>query len=492
MKPSLIICALIAFQFSFNVSAKMKSHYSASKFEPSLVSLPDVNENKVLERLKISEKKRKPAANSNIDESMMSSELKKIINRVHECKSSEDLEDLFTELNKNYDSYPKDVQFYITQALPMKSMRGMVYRLKPMFEKKSKFIHSQVLSWVKDAASSMKVLMPYEHIEAGFEYVASPYISQDGKVVASFKDEKEIQEYIAKEVMPLIVLSVKRLEALDLTDPVVWDQRISFGPKSFGDNVKRFKLIGEFEKNMVLSSAYSSLSSIAVFLAYNIENSIELYKEVGFLYGLDGFGFFNKVDGVSVEKIATVMRKPRFEQTGTLLANSEKWMEYAYTTSLKSIKRLNDAWSMSEEDRKNADSFIFNTGYLSINRDLISENINMANRIAWSKSAESMRSAVTGEVIQVSYHTMFSNPPLDLKEFLPVTFERGNTITRKVSKGIGSGQTLTYRNYSEGMAKSYNVKAFTPYFPNIKTQDDVFKTARVLSHMQGDWLKLIR
>lgn len=488
-----LICTFLAtsmLQTGMAKTGKMKNF--GPVFNASMYSLPEVSEPKVVERIKNSEKKRRPANSSNIDESMMSQEMKKIIQKLHTAKTSEDYEEFLTELNAKYDTYPKDVQFYITQMSSAKAFRGIVYRLRPLFEKKSSFLHSQVLTYVKKMAISSSVLLPYEHVGAGFEYISSPFIDSNGKMVEAFKDEKDIQAFLAKEVLPLVLTSVKRLEALDLSDGIVWDQRITFGEKSFLDNIKRFKLIGEFEKNISLASAYSGLASMSVMLAYNVDHSIDLYKQVGFLYGLDGFGIFNKVDGVSAEKVAKVLRKPEFAQTGTLNEGGEKWMEYAYSNSLRSIKRLNDAWTNSADERKNGETFIVNTNYLNINREVISENISMANRIAWSTGIESLRSGVTGEVVQVNYHAIYATPAKDLKDFLPTSFESGKSVSRKVAKGNGIGQTLNYRNYTEGRAKSYNLKVYETYFPSIKTQDDVFKAARVMSHMQGDWLKIIR
>ncbi len=494
MLKQVFMCTLI-FLLSSNLTyAKIKpvsQKYYGPEFNSSYV-LPEVNEPKIVERIKNSESKRRPANTSSLDESMMSVKLKEIIKRVHTLKTSEDFEAVLTELNSNYDSYPNDVKFYITQVETIKSFRGIAYRLAALLEKKSNFLHSQILTQVKKIAANSNVLLPYQHIKAGFEYITSPYITANGKLVETFKDEKEIQNYIATEIIPALIKSTKRLEALDLTEPVIWDQRATYGDESFIDNIKRFKLIGEFEKNIALGASYSSLSSLAILVSYNVDKAFDLYKDIGFLFGFDGFGILNAVNGVSSEKISKVIRKPQFEHIGTLLPTGAKWMSFAYISSQRAMKRLNDAWTNSEIGRVNGDSYIVNTDFLNINRENITDNIKTINRIIWSKDIESLRSTVTGEVIQINYHEWFSNPPKDLKAFLPIAFETGKNVSRKIVSGVAAGRVVSYRNYTEGMAKAYNVASFAPYFPNIKTQDDVFKTARVLSHMNGDWLKLAK
>jgi len=54
----------------------------------------------------------------------------------------------------------------------------------------------------------------------------------------------------------------------------------------------------------------------------------------------------------------------------------------------------------------------------------------------------------------------------------------------------GTKKTLNYRNYAQGSAKAWDVKNYENYFPSIKSNDDVYKTLRVLNHIQGNWLSI--
>lgn len=490
MSIRILVLALSMFQATALLAKTNGDVVKKAPFSPEKFAFQTWSEEDAAVKMKSSEKKRKPANSSMIDESMMTKELKAVQARVHAVKTSEDMDALLNDLDKNYDTYPTDVKFYITQIMPVKAFRGIFYRLKPLFDGKSNFVHSQILTTAKSMATRVQVFLPYEHAQAGYEYIASPYVSSTGEMVEGFKNEADVQIWIVSELFPLINQSVQRLEKLNLVEPIVWDQKMVFGPKSFGDNVNRFKMIGEFEKNLSLSASYGALSNLATIRAYNVENSVALYKEVGFLYGFDGFGIFNRIDGVSAEKISKVMRKPAYASTGTLMPDGDKWMDYAYKTSQKSLKRLSMAWELSSNERKDENLYAFNTNYINVNRDEVEENLRILNRVIMSKDTESLRSGVTGEVVQVNYSKLFLSPPKDLKVFLPTQFDKKATASRDVTLANGKKKTLTYRNYAEGSATGWNVKQYEAYFPSVKANDDVYRTVRVLNHIQGNWLAL--
>ena len=493
-----IFVLVMGLVFSSTSFAKGNEKKSSSKvmtrapFNPDRFSAPVWNEAEATAWLKASEKKRKPANTSAIDESMLSKELKSYRARIHEAKTSEAMEAIMVELDKNYESHPLDLKFYTTQMLPAMAFRGMFYRLKPLFDGKSNFMHSQILTTAKSLATKANVFLPYDYVDAGYEYIASPYLKDDGSMVNAFNDEQDLQIWMVTELLPLINKSANRLNELSLIEPVIWDQKMVFGAQSFGDNVNRFKLIGEFEKQLIISSSLSSIASIAVARAYSIEKSIELYREVGFLYGLDGFGFFNKIDGVSAEKVSKVIRRPQFVYTGKLLDDGKEWMKYAYHNSKSALQRLNRAWELSSEDRKNENLYTFNLGYINVNRNEIEENLKIAKRIVMSSDVESVRSGVTGEVAQVNYSKIFLDPPKDMKAFLPISFDKKDQAKRVISLRDGTQKTISYRNYAFGSPKGWDVEKIAPYFPSVKSNEDVFRTIRVMNHVQGNWLSIVK
>jgi hypothetical protein len=484
MKNLVISIALAGFVTS--ISAKTDVMKEAP-FVPEKMVFPETSEQTLIDNLKISDSKRRPAASIQVKAGQAQS-LEQLMTELHSLKTSEQVEAYLVKLDANYDSYPANVQFYVASITPMKAFRGIFFRLRTLFENNSNFQHSQVLTFVKNLASKNHVYLPYQHVNAVFEYVASPYYAGP-KLVAGMKSEAEVQVWQVNSLLPELTKTIQRLEKLTLKDPVIWDQRIVYGPKSFQDDLGRYKQIGEFEKNILISGLYSAVSKICVTRSYNVQNSILLSKDIGFLYGLDGFGL-NAVDGVSAKKVAKVIRKPAFAATGTIMPDGAKWMKVALEASQKSFGRFKRAWNYSTNSRQNESFYVINTDYLNVNREKIEQNLEVVDRIMTSKGTESLRSAVTGEVIQINYKSFYTNPPKDLKAFLPVKFEENEQMTRTIAMSDKSTKPLTYRNYSFGRATGWNTSAFKTYFPHVNSSEDITMTLRVLSHAGGNWLGL--
>lgn len=490
MSIRILILALSLIPFNSGFALTKNGIVKKTPFITEKYSWPTWNETIVFDNMKASEKKRKPANTIQLDESMMSNELRAVQAKLFNIKTSEEMEKFLAELDSGYDSAPSDVKFYTSQLLPTRAFRGIFYRLRSLFEGKSNFIHSQILTIAKKLATKNQVYLPADHTQAGFDYISAPYLKQNGNVIEGIKSEAELQIWMVGELLPEIKKSIQRLEKLPLVEPILWDQKMIFGNQSFSDGINRFKMIGEFEKNLLLSASYASIASMATIRAYNVEKSISLSKDIGFLYGFDGFGVFKDIEGVSAEKIAKVFKNKTYATIGTLMPDGKPWMAYAYKSSLRSLKIFSLAWNLSADERKEENLYLVNTGFINVNREKIAENLQLLNRVISSQGAESLRSAVTGEVIQVNYSKIFLDPPSDLKVFLPTDFDHRSKISRKIATSNGGEKSLTYRNYAEGSPKKWNLNHYKNYFPSTETNDDIFRITRVISHVQGNWLMI--
>jgi len=453
-----------------------------------VVSAPPIALPELKQAIEKSESRRSPAQAGGLTEAQMSPELRAIRDRFFKVKTSDELAKMLADLDANYDSLPNDAKFFAAQIIPAQALRGFVYRAKNVFEKRSPGVHSAVLTVAKNTATNFRIYLPQDNMDVVLEYFMSPYYV-NGKLVDSFNDEADIQGWLSGPFRELIVKADERLGKLNLSEPVVWDQRFSFGPDSFKDGVNRFRLIGELEKSMVRSAMMTSVASLCFLRAYNIRGSIDLSRDLGRLYGVDGF--LSQVDGVSAKKITTTINK--YPQIGTLLPDGEMWMKSALNASRWAVAHAWSAWQASSEPRKNENLYAVDSGYWRVNRNDVEQNLELLYRVVASDGPEKLRSSVTGEVIEIRYADFFNKPPKDLKVFLPTGFDNRSKVTRQaVVDAKGLTKPLTYRNYAEGSPETWNVSAYTTYFPSIKKNDDVFKSVRVLSHAGGNWLNLTR
>lgn len=438
-----------------------------------------------------SEGKRSPAQAGNLNENMMTPEFKAIRDRfLYKVKTSDELDQLLAELDEKYDSLPNDAKIFAAQVIPVRPLRGIVYRLRNVFEKRSRAAHSAVLSVALNTATNFRIYLPQDSMKVVEEYFMSPFY-ENGKLVSSFNNEADIQGLLTGIFLSKIHQSNTRLGEVSLTQPVVWDQRLTYGPNTFQDGLNRFRLVGELEKSLIRSAMMGTVSSLYVLRSYDINESIDLAKDLGKLYGIDGF--LSVVDGVSAEKVTSVLRKR--PNIGQLLPDGAENMRNALNCSAWSMIFAKVAWDASSKERKDEELYAVDSGYWRVNRNDIEKNLDILYRVVRSDKSEKIRSSVTGDIIEIRYSDFFLNPPTDLKTFLPLKngFNSQTNMTRMAVMDAKTQKkaSITYRNYLKGSPEQWDVQFYQKYFPNVKSNDDVFKTVRVLSHAGGSWLNLV-
>jgi hypothetical protein len=434
--------------------------------------------------------KRRPAATA-ASEDKMSPELKAIRDRFLAVKTSDELAAMLADLDANYEKLPTDAKFLAAQIMPIQSLRGIVYKLRSVFETRSKAIHSVVLTLAKNITTNFRIYLPQESMKAVQEYFMSPYY-ENGSIVAVFHDEADIQALLTGPFAEQIRTAEGRIGKLDLSTPVTWDQRFSFGPETFQDGLNRYRLIGELEKSLVRAAMWSTYASLMMLRSYNIDHTIDLSASIGHLYGVDGF--IGAVDGVSAAKITKAIRK--YPSIGTRLPGGEKSMEDALNASRWAVVYAKGAWDASAKPRENEHLYAVDSGYWRVKRDDLQRNVDVAYRVLMSDKTEKIRSSVTGETIEINYAGFFraASSPTNLQTLMPKTFDTKTTVTRQAITKMGTQMTapLNYRNYAEGSPETWNTAAYQPFFPSVKSDADVFRTLRVLSHAGGSWLNIVK
>ena len=195
-------------------------------------------------------------------------------------------------LDKNYNTFPNDLKLLAAQLVVLKSFRSIAYKMFPLISKE-KVTHSILVTRIFKLASFMKINLPTAQWEAGFRYLTEPLFSEEKRIETS----DEFQDYIARHITPALVKAAIRIKNIDLkNEKVIWDNQLLYGPASFSDDMKRFLQIGEPEKYISLANLHHGLVWTYRIQAYNISGLMDLAKNIGSLYGFDGF-LFRKVEG---------------------------------------------------------------------------------------------------------------------------------------------------------------------------------------------------
>lgn len=431
-------------------------------------------------------------ASNNADTSLMSKEYKSIRDKMLAAKTPDEVHSLILDLEKNLNNYPADAKFLGSVLTILKPFRGIVYRMIPMVEK-PKITHSFLRNQVKILASNMRVYLPSEHWEAGFAYITQPYQVAEGQAVSQFKNKSsiskknrkravtEFQEYIYTDIYPAMANAAKVIEGIKLEKPVVWDNKIVFGPDSFGGDIteNRYRYLQEGERRLALSSLHMGMHYLQYFVSYNLEGLLSLTKDIGKLYGVDGFAFTN-VEGVPSYRIVKAVSK--YSDIFTIKDGAGEHMKLSFLHLQEGVRQLR----LSREELRNESPnqlFLLNPARIdpwdeNFEKQMVNIECVIEDSSDDSKACP-VRSAITGEVVVVDLKSFYNNPPKDLKSFMPTSWDIGKKeITNKKLN-------VNYPNYFWGQPTAWNTSAYKTYFPEIKDGDDLKKYVRVLRQAFG-------
>ncbi len=420
-----------------------------------------------------------------ISEEMMSIEYRAFRDKFLKVKTSQDYAKLLDELEKGYDSHPADLKYVAARMKPVNSMRGILFRLTKIM-KKEDVTHSYFLTIVRRLAGQMRIFFPFDHADATFDYFARPY--KEGRDIVDYFDSiEDFQSYMVTDVYKLLIESANRIQSMDFSKTrILWDNKILNGSESFVDDVARYRVIGEAERYASMYRLHRGMAFVNRFASYNNNKVLEYTKDMGKLYGIDGF--FSSVDGAPSYKRVKIAEKKKYENLFKLTESGGDFMGQSLKHIQESVKFLR----IIHDELKNRPANTF-------------QRINPVRVTAWEREINSgldtieaivsgpteLRSAITGEVIQVNFPEFYLNPPKDLKKLLPIDWDIEN---KKVSSGLKRFQMnknkrefldIKYRNYHWGSPTKWNGKGYKRYFPSIKDDSDIPRHIRIFRQSLG-------
>lgn len=450
------------------------------------------NHNELLAKMKKQEKNRKIASELDQEffENKMSPEMKKFRDEFLKIKTADELDAKLTELDKNYDKLSsEDIKFVAAQLIPMRALRGLVWRLIPTVED-TKILHSILLTQVKNLAVNTKIFLPTEQWSAAFDYLTQPFVqngqfpfTNQGEAISQFQKGSEIhfQAYVRNSVLPMLRTSALRLEKLDLSDDqVVWDNKLLYGPGSFPSSMDRYSLVGEVEKQTSLSYLYGSLSELAYQAAYSQEGGLKMNQQISKLYGWDSV--LSQVDGVPASKKIKIIREQKYSNWGRLFEDGQKWLNNSWAYLALSVEHGDLAFNAMKNRPISEVYFADNSYALSFQRPI---SLRLDNLKKMIEGPTMIRSFITEETTTVNLKDFYLNPPKDLKELYATEFESGSEM-KSISLATAKGtQNISYRNYTKGRPTGWNIAIYKKYFPQVKSGSDLQDTARILSQGWG-------
>ena len=430
----------------------------------------------------------------------MSKDLKDFRDQLLKVKSQIDVAKLIDtaldKLDKN-EYKDNDIRFVAAQLIPLKVMHGIIWRMTPIVENKSDTIHTIVVSSMMAIAAGTRIFVPQNWNDSDGahtwksinRYIAWPY--QGLTPDKQFQTVKGFQDFLGQELYVALGKSADIIEKISIpaSKPLVWDNLMVFGNGAFGadtDSKDRYATIYEGEKLIVLSGLYAMRHNILLFRQYNFEDFPSYAKDMARRIGMEGVGV-SGVNGASARDRAVVLcgneDTVRCKQYPNLFKRFTDFnvMQEAYTNLDKSTDYLEKAWADIKSRGAQQPSL---AGYQLLDPAKILPwtrlNDATVGNIRAMVKGQPVRSSVSGKMVRVDVPKFYSNPPDDLKSFLPLTFD---TSQRRITvDGVAN-----VRNYEYGMSNQWNPAAYTKYFPDITNGYQVPIVMRELSQVWGGW-----
>lgn len=439
--------------------------------------------------------KSKRSISSVMNDSEISLEAREYIEEVKKINSSALLNNLIekhiTILEKSdLDKLPSDYKLMTSYLYPLRSFRGFGFRIMGLVENKKKLfgndkelsynqgiVRNVLISEIQNLATHLTTYYP------GFGGVLLDWITLPTEAMTQdFHHMQDIQNFAMNELYPSLdkTLTLVRNLNTSFESPINFDASMILNEKNVTPGRKIYHVYPHL-MTLLRADLEKKMHDLIVFSQYNRNDFISYrYNE-------------NK-SFVGISNTQSKMGLPKSESTKNLLKwpklytyqkinrdipeGYESWMAVAYN-HLKnradlerlSFDQMKEARSfMSAEEAKNAilnpyiESYFGARTYSSLDR-----RVDMVN-----EEEAILRSVTTGKIVKVNLPNFYKNPPNDLKSFLPTDFEK-----QMRKRFEYKGHELT--NYRYGMPTGFNTKEWAKYFPSVKTNDDVFEVARVLS-----------
>lgn len=523
--------------FAFSLSA-VASKPNLPKFEgntdgiPSTENVPYSDEAYKKEISAAVSRSTRTVASSNDEnvsnyEAAMSPELKKLRSEILAIRSSDDLDKKINALSvalesidksdaangvtrdNRYKGADRDYRYYAAQIVPLQCLKGIVWKYTPLAET-SGVVDSRLVSSVFRLSQSMQLMSPQvedlidpqairkakENNEQNISFSVFDYLTKPYNGAVLFTSGYELQEHLMNYCYTALDKSAERIDRLDLSKRIVWDNKMYFGVGSFPDDLDRYKLLGEAERHFSLAMKNAGMHFISFFRAYSIKDYFKLQTELGKLYVQDAFpslftNSFREVDGVNIQKRANKIRS--FPNTFILYKDGETYLSKAWDRLVRSIQELNLVWTEVKDKPENQRNVI-NPAFLNAFRRGTDQTLEAWNSVI--KGPADLRSRLTARTVKFDLRSFYKHPVEDLKTLLPVQFDdsssqfvenKFNTFVRDASfNRVRAPKRYTkYRNWYYGEATKWDESAWKKIFPELKSSEEIPQYLRTMNQAWG-------
>jgi hypothetical protein len=421
--------------------------------------------------------KRKLASNLSFSAGDLSPDYQRLRDEWLAVKTGDEMEALLRKSAREYDAFSEDARYFLSQLQLALPLRGIVWRLRPLFESKKGFLgnkstHVTAVQAIRTTVTALKLFLPTQQTDAAIQFFTEPS-AEMGKA-DQFQSMAQFQQYLMSSVAPALDQALRRITEISKNSAqkmFVWDNKMTFGRGSFGDDLHRFKGNGAAEIYITIAALYRAYHDVLLYCAYNQNYAITLAGELGTHFGIDSSVFASRSEDVGItdqERVALVRKaaqSKRFLELrnygGTTYGtNLLKEALDALRNSVVYAERSYDFLQMGEATKAQAINPIVFQPQLAPNLDAGVRNMKAAVR-----GPAEIRDPVTGDTVTVDLPAFYLKPPASLAVLLPTAFETGDP--QKVIR-TKKGEELKVLNYLHGRSVAWDNNAWKKYVPSAE------------------------
>jgi hypothetical protein len=403
-------------------------------------------------------------------------------------KTPEQLHDLLKRLNDDqyYESLSPDAKFAAAQMAPFIAAQGLFNRSMELVDG-SPLTHMAVVNMLRGISAGVMVYLPTDQWEAGIKYMVLP--AGNLPLIAN---ENDVHRYIETELIPVLAKMVKRLNGLNFSSkPVYFDNKVFYGTANFADETNRYIRVGEPERHLALASGFASISGLESLNAYSLRGAFKtidaLATNTGFASAL---GF--RPEQTTVKKRTAIVRQMNASYgLFNLRPNGKSWMQASYDNLNLAVTHGIIAWNELKARTNDTGSFGGNANsygvaldprsFLGAERILNAASANLTYLLSDGNDGKMQSAVVNSEGRKITLKNFFYNPPNSLMDLLPNGFDESPyNMTAKVN-----GKSRVWHNYLSGRPTAWPLAEYQKIFPEVKNNNDIPFTARVLSQSWG-------
>lgn len=447
-----------------------------------------------------SKSERKPADSSLLTDSNMTPSMKVIRDAIAGVDSADALDVKLDELKAAYPNMSPDAKFVAVQLLALKPLRGIVWQLRPMFEKGEagllgKFsgnaaTHSAAVTVLRMVAQTTGLYLPTSQSSALFDYLTMP--SKSMHLADRIDTVVKFQKFLVLKMIPVLETAKNEIEPMLAVKgkTYVIDYRSLMGEKSFPGNVGRYGAYGDAEVLLTSAAIHRVKHNILVFAAYNQDELMNVMGDLGKMYGVNGF--WSKDLGVSTREKVEVLSSYESKEFLTLRKTTtnaklgQSYMNEAFKSLVLSANQTKDAYDILAVMPGGSNTML---NPLFFKSDLQPElGAGVAKLVEAVKGRTKVRNVVTGDEMDIDIPHFYQNAPKNLLRLLPKTTERSANKEFEFTNDIG--EKLMVRNYRDGRPLTYWNGEWQRLFPKLSANTNMNEVFRNMAYSHGPMVVL--